>query len=117
MGTGWAQGAGGTNTGVPGPASGVVVGTTRRGGAIVPVQGTEAGAAPVGGEPRQDSDEDLGGARPAGNSKGGWAHGSAGHDEKSRTEAEAGVVVVEKGKTDSSNTTWREMRARQEVRS
>ena len=72
-----------------------------------PVQGTESGATPVGGEPGHDAGEELGRARPVGNSKGRWATGSAGHDEKkSRSRAEAGVVVVEKGKTDSSNTTW-----------
>ena len=83
-----------------------------------PVQGTESRATQVGGEPGHNAGEDLGGADPAGNSKGGWATGLAGHDEKkSRSGAEAGVVVVEKGKTNSSNTTWREMRTRREVRS
>ena len=69
------------------------------------------------GERGHDAGEDLGGAGPVGNSKGGWVTGSAGHNEKSRSGVEAGVVVVEKGKTNSSNTTWQEMRTRQEVRS
>ena len=83
-----------------------------------PVQGTESRAAPAGGEPGHDAGKDLGGAGPARNNKGGWATGPVGHNEKkSRSRAEAGVVVVEKGKTDSSNTTWREMRTRREIRS
>jgi len=51
-------------------------------------------------------------AVPAGNTgKGGSTTGSVGNiEERSSSEVEAGVVVVEKGKTDSSNTTWREMR-------
>jgi hypothetical protein len=54
---------------------------------------------------------------PAGNKgKGGSTTASVGKEERSRPEVE-GVVVVEKGKTDSSNTTWREMRTRREVRS
>jgi len=59
-------------------------------------------------------------AVPAGNtSKGGSTTRSVGNtEERSSFEVEAGVVVVvEKGKTDSSNTTWREMRTRREARS
>ena len=57
-------------------------------------------------------------AVPVGNNaKGGSTTGSVGNiEDRSRSGVEAGVVVVEKGKTDSSNTTWREMRMRQEVR-
>jgi hypothetical protein len=55
-------------------------------------------------------------AVPAGDhEKGGWTTGSVGiREDGSGT---GGVVVLEKGKTDSSNTTWREMRTRREVRS
>jgi len=58
-------------------------------------------------------------AVPAGNTgKGGSTTGSVGNtEERSSSEVEAGVVVVEKGKTDSSNTTRRDMRTRGEVRS
>jgi len=51
--------------------------------------------------------------------KGGSTSGSVGNiEERSSFEVEAGVVVVvEKGKIDSSNTTWREMRTRREARS
>jgi hypothetical protein len=58
-------------------------------------------------------------AVPAGNNdKCGSTTGSVGNtDDRSRFGVEAGVVVVEKGKIDSSNTTWREMRMQGEVRS
>jgi len=58
-------------------------------------------------------------AVPTGNTgKGGSATGLIGNTkERSSSEVEAGVVVVEKGKTDSSITTWRDMRTRREVRS
>ena len=58
-------------------------------------------------------------AVPAGNtSKGGSTTGSVGNtEERSSSEVEAGVVVVENVKTDSSNTTWQEMRTRRELRS
>jgi hypothetical protein len=53
-----------------------------------------------------------GAVEPAGNKgKGGSITASVGKQERSSPEVE-GVVVVEKGKTDSSNTTWREMRTR-----
>jgi len=59
--------------------------------ATKPVQGTESGAAPAGDEPGPGADKDCGGAGPTGNSKGGWATGSVGHDDKkSRSGAEAG---------------------------
>ena len=38
-------------------------------------------------------------------------------EDRSRSGVEVGVVVVEKRKTNSSNTTWREIRMRREVRS
>jgi hypothetical protein len=44
-------------------------------------------------------------------------HVSRNRDKRSRSGVVVGVVVVETGKTDSSNTTWREMRTRREVRS
>jgi hypothetical protein len=63
------------------------------------------------------ADGEPGHVEPAGNKgKGGSTTASVGKGERSSPEVE-GVVVVEKGKTDSSNTTWREMRTRREVRS
>ena len=45
------------------------------------------------------------------NDKGGLITGPVGNiEDRSRSGVEVGVVVVEKRKTDSSNTTWREMR-------
>jgi hypothetical protein len=69
------------------------------------------------GEPGQVPDKERGEAVPAGDhGKGGWTTVSAGKREGG---SGTGVVVgvVEKGKTDSSNTTWREMSTRREVRS
>jgi hypothetical protein len=60
--------------------------------------------------------KERGEAVPAGDhGKGDWTTVSAGK----REEGSGGVVVgvVEKGKTDSSNTTWREISTRLEVRS
>jgi hypothetical protein len=75
-------------------------------------RGAGSGGAPVDGELGH------GAVGPAGNNgKGGSTTASVGKEEvRSRGEGE-GVAVVEKGKTDSSNTTWREMRTRREVRS
>jgi hypothetical protein len=59
---------------------------------------------------------ERGEAVPAGDHEtGGWTTGSVGN--RSGGSGTGGVVVLEKGKTDSSNTTWREMRTRREVRS
>jgi hypothetical protein len=55
-------------------------------------------------------DDELGheAVGPAGNNgKGGSTTASVGNKEKSSSSKVEGVVVVEKGKTDSSNTTWR----------
>jgi hypothetical protein len=61
----------------------------------------------------------LGDAVPTGDhGKGGWTTVSVGNREKgSRSGLVGSVLEVEKGKTDSSNTTWREMRTRREVSS
>jgi hypothetical protein len=54
---------------------------------------------------------------PAGDhEKGGWTTVSAGKREGGLG-TRVVVDVMEKGKTDSSNTTWREMSTRREVRS
>lgn len=73
----------------------------------------------MGGERGHGPGEGHGEAVPAGDSgKSGWTTVSVGNREKgSGSGVGDGVVVVEKGKTDSSNTTWREMRTRREVRS
>jgi hypothetical protein len=61
--------------------------------------------------------KDRGEAVPAGDhGKGGWTIVSAGKREKG-SGTRVVVGVVEKGKTDSSNTTWREIRTHREVRS
>jgi hypothetical protein len=65
----------------------------------------------------QVSGKERGEAVPAGDhGKGGWTTVST---EKRESGSGTGVVVgvVEKGKTDSSNTTWREMSTHREVRS
>jgi hypothetical protein len=74
--------------------------------------GAGSGEAPTDGELGHEAIE------PAGNNgKGGSTTTSVGNkEERSSTEVE-GAEMVEKGKTDSSNTTWREMRTRREVRS
>jgi hypothetical protein len=88
----------------------------------------EAGAAPeddgpgpvesrAAGERGQEPGKELGEVVPAGDhGKGGWTTVSVGNRKEG---SGAGVVVggLEKGKTDSSNTTWREMRTHREVRS
>jgi hypothetical protein len=71
------------------------------------------------GERGQESGRELGEVVPAGeHGKGGWTTVSVENREKGSRSGSGGVVLeAEKGKTDSSNTTWREMRIRREVRS
>jgi hypothetical protein len=70
------------------------------------------------GEAPADDELGHGAVEPAGNNgKGGSTTASVGNKEERSSAEVEGVVVVEKGKTDSSNTTWREMRTRREVRS
>ena len=79
-----------------------------------PGQGTDPGVSRATGELGQGPVKGHGVVVPVGNTgKGGSTTGSVGNiEDRSRSEVEAGVVVVAKGKTDSSNTTWREMRMR-----
>jgi hypothetical protein len=71
------------------------------------MQGAGPGASLAEGGPGHGPGEGPGGAVPVGNnSKGGWTTGSVGkREDTSRSVVEVGVVVVENGKTDSSNTT------------
>jgi hypothetical protein len=80
------------------------------------------GAAPedewpgLAGEPGPVAGAERGEAVPAGDhKKGGWTTGSVGNRVGGSGTGE--VEVPAKGKTDSSNTTWREMRTRREERS
>ena len=71
----------------------------------------------AGGELGHGLGEGHGAAIPVGdNCKGGSSTVSVGNKERSRYGVEVGVAVV-KGNIVSSNTTWREMRTRREVRS
>jgi len=99
--TGWAKCAGGAGVrgADPGPVSCAEAGP--EGDTSGPEQGRGPGVSRTTGS----------GTVPAGNTgKGGSTTGSVGNtEERSSSEVEAGVVVVvEKGKTDSSNTTWRD---------
>jgi hypothetical protein len=63
------------------------------------------------GETLADGELGHGVVEPAGNNgKGGSTTASVGNKEERLSPEVEGVVVVEKGKTNSSNTTWREMR-------
>ena len=112
--TGWAKRAGGAGVRVVGPGPVSCAGAGPEGDPSRPGQGTCPGVSRATGELGQGPGEGYGVAIPAGNNdKGGSTTESVGNiEDRSRSGVEAGVVVVEKGKTDSSNTTWREMRTR-----
>ena len=114
--TGWAKRAGGAGTGVEVADPGLVscAGAGLRGDPTRPRPGTGPVVSRVTGGLGHSPSEGHGVAVPArNNGKGGWTTGLVGNiEDRSRSRVEVGVVVVEKGKTDSSNTTWREMRMR-----
>jgi len=95
-----------------------VTGAVPEGCPFRPRQGAGPGVSPAGDELGHGPCEGHGAVVPAGdNGKGGLTTTSVGNrEERSSSGVEVGVVVV-KGKIDSSNTTWREMRTRREVRS
>ena len=84
-----------------------------------PGQGAGSGVSLAGDELGHGPGEGHNAVVPAGdNCKGGSTTALVGNKEEgSSSGVKVAVVMVEKGKTDSSNTTWREMRTRREVRS